>query len=129
MSANWGETHQYLELDKKPLPEKVIVVPPVTGPLDGVIDSILKKENTPATVPSDLTPLKERDSSTAPDPGGETQTTWFGETRVPKVSTRSKKHLIKLLETLGNGDPQSVIVVFPAAGPLEGANAVTKGSG
>ncbi len=127
MSSNCGETHQYLEPDENPLPEKVIVVPPVTGPLDGVINSTLKKENTPATVPSDLTPLKERDSSTAPDPGGDTQITWFGETSVPNVSTRSKKHLIKLLETLGNDDPQSVIVVFPAAGPLEGAKAVTKG--
>ncbi len=80
-------------------------------------------------VPSVFSPLKVRDSSTGPDPGGEAQTTWFGETRVANESTRSKKHLISLLDTLGNDDPQSVIVVFPAAGPLEGAKAVTTAGG
>ncbi len=43
-SANWDETHQYLELDEKPLPEKVIVVPPVMGPLEGLIAAILNSE-------------------------------------------------------------------------------------
>ncbi len=78
----------------------------------------------PAIVPSVFSPLKEMESSTGPDPGGDAQTTWFGETSEPVESTRSKKHLITLLEALGNDDPQSVIDVFPAAGPLEGANAV-----
>ncbi len=44
-------------------------------------------------------------------------------------STRSKKHLISLLDMLGNDDPQRVIVVFPAAGPLVGAKAVTTAGG
>jgi hypothetical protein len=129
ISPYCDETHQYLELEEKPIPEKVIVVPPVAGPLEGLIASTLKKENPPAMVPSVFSPLKERDNATGPDPGGDTQTTWFGDKSVPEESTRSKKHLISLLDTLGNDDPQSVIVVLPAAGPLEGVNAVTIAGG
>jgi hypothetical protein len=75
MSPYWDETHQYLELEEKPVPEKVIVVPPVSGPLEGLIASTLKNEKVPKLDPSVGSPLKVIANATEPEPEGEAQVT------------------------------------------------------
>ena len=45
-------THQYADPATKPSPEKVTTVPPVTGPLEGLMRTTLKNEKRPAEVES-----------------------------------------------------------------------------
>ena len=85
-------THQYADPATKPSPEKVTTVPPVRGPLEGLMRTTLKNEKTTAKVESlsELRPLKVSLSAWAPEPEGETQVTTPGDTHVALAAVRSK---------------------------------------